>query len=170
MASGDMVVRVLQVMYPAANFAPTGVRVGGSTPAENTVFLGAFDAATIEYIDLLCQLVGYGGGGLTFSLVWMAATATTGNVIWGIAIRRIQDDAEDLDTAQTYDFNDSAAVAAPSASGEVSYDTITFTNGVDMDSWADGELAIVRVRRNASSGSDTMAGDAQLLDVSGKET
>jgi hypothetical protein len=32
-----------------------------------------------------------------------------------------------------------------------------------MDSWSAGEMAIVRVRRNASHANDTMAGDAQLV-------
>jgi len=169
MGSGDSVVQIIREMPPTTLFAPLITRVGGSTPTEN-ITAWAFDAATVEYMDFLCKLVGYGGGGLTFTLPWMAASATTGNTIWSIAIRRIQDDAEDLDTSQTYDFNNSSAVAAASASGEVSYDPVTFTNGADMDSWADGELAIVRVRRFASDSGDTMAGDAQLLDISGKET
>jgi hypothetical protein len=169
MASGDPVVQIIREMPPATLFAPLIARAGGSTPAEATT-AWAFDASTVEYMDFLCRLRGYDGGGLTFNLTWMAATATTGNVIWSVAIRRNADDAEDLDTSQTYDYNNSSAVAAPSASGESSYDTVTFTDGADMDSWAEGELAIVRVRRFASDSGDTMTGDAQLLDIEGIET
>ena len=79
------------------------------------------------------------------------------------------DDAEDIDTSQTYDYNDVNDTAA-SASGELSYPTITFTNVADMDSWADGEIAIVRVRRNASHANDTMTGDAELWALLGRET
>lgn len=168
MASGDPVVVIHQIMPPGATFAAYGVRVGGSTPAESVPYW-AFDAATIEYLDFYCQLVKYAGGGLTFTLPWMSASATTGVTRWGIAIRRIQDDAEDLDTSQTYDYNDVDDTTA-SATGELSYPTITFTNGADMDSWADGEYAIVRVRRNASHANDTMTGDSQLLTIWGKET
>lgn len=168
MASGAHVVKVIQAMPPATLFAPDNVRAGGSTPAEATTFW-AFDAATIWYMDFKCRLEGYGGGGLTFTLPWMAASATTNVTRWGIAIRRIADDAEDLDTSHTYDFNDIDDTCA-SATGELSYPTITFTNGADMDSWADGEMAIVRVRREASHANDTMAGDAQLLVPLGKET
>ena len=130
----------------------------------------AFDAATVEYMDFLCLLRGYNGGGLTFTIAWSATTATTGNVVWSIGIRALVDDADDIDTAHTYDYNDSAAVAAPSASGELSYDTITFTNGADMDSWTEGQLAIVRLRRFASTGTDTMTADAECWSISAVET
>ncbi len=168
MASGNPVVEILEVLTPAANAAELAVRAGGSTPAER-VTVHAFDAATIEYIDFKCALRGYGGGGLTFTLPWSAASATSNAVRWGIAIRRFEDDNEDVDASQTYDYN-SVDDTAASASGELSYPTITFTNGADMDSWADGELAIVRVRREANHANDTMTGDAELWGLLGKET
>lgn len=168
MASGDQVVQIKSVMYPAANFAQLTVRAGGSTPAER-LRVHAFDAATIEYLDFLCRLAGYAGGGLTFTLPWSAASATSGATRWGIAIRRVADDAEDVDGSHSYDYNDVDDTAA-SASGEISVPTITFTDGADMDSWAEGEWAIVRVRRNASHANDTMSGDAQLWDLVGAET
>jgi hypothetical protein len=167
MASGDNVVEVIRDIPPGANAAAPAQRTGGSTPAEG-VTVWAFDASTIEYMDFLCRLRGYDGGGLSFSHPWSGASATTGVVRWGIAIRRLQDDAEDIDTSQTYDFNDADDTVA-SVSGELSYPTITFTDGADMDNWADGELAIVRVRRNASHANDTMTGDAELWDLEGTE-
>lgn len=168
MATGNPVVEVLEVLTPATLAAELTVRAGGSTPAER-VSVHAFDAATIEYIDYKCALRGYAGGGLTFILPWSAASATSGVTRWGIGIRRVGDDIEDIDTSQTYDYNDVDDTAA-SASGEISMPSITFTDGVDMDSWADGEIAIVRVRRNASHANDTMTGDAELWGILGKET
>lgn len=168
MASGQIVGQILEILYPAANFAPLSVRTGGSTPAERVpVYL--FDASTIEYLDFKVLLRGYGGGGLTIMLPWSAASATSNAVRWGAAIRRMQDDAEDIDAAHTYDFNDVDDTCA-SLSGELSYPTITFTNGVDMDSWAEGEIAIVRVRRNASHANDNMSGDAELWGIEIRET
>jgi len=169
MASGDPVVQILEIIPPAANFAVRSRRAGGSTPSENMP-IWLFDAATIEYLDFLCFLRGYDGGGLTFTFVWSAATATTLEVVWGVAIRRVQDDLEDIDAAQTYDFNDHAGATTATLSGEFAYDTVTFTNGADMDSWADGEMAIVRVRRNASAAADDMAGDAEFGVLEGRET
>lgn len=167
MASGTPV-QILDIYYPATLFAQMIVRQGGSTPAER-VRVHAFDAATNEYVDFLCRLQGYAGGGLTFTLAWSATSATSGVCRWAIAVRRIQDDAEDIDASHTYDFNEVDATAA-SASGEVAYDTIAFTNGADMDSWATGELAIVRVQRNAAHANDTMTGDAELWALVAAET
>src|SRR5262245_16489436 len=119
-------------MPPLTNFAAFVLRNGASTPVER-IPVYAFDAAADEYLDYYCSLRGYGGGGLTFQITSMAATATTGGALVALAIRAIVDDADDLDTtAHTYDFNE-VRIPCASASGEVTYDTITFTNGADMD-------------------------------------
>lgn len=167
MASGDPVVQVLRVIPPGASAATMDARAGGSTPAE-AVIVFDFDASSDEYMDFLCLLAGYDGGGLTFTLPWSATSATTGNNEWRLGIRRLADDSEDIDSSHTYDFN-SVIDTPASASGELSYPTITFTNGSDMDSWADGELAIVRVRRYTAT-SGNMTGDAELWAVFGEET
>jgi hypothetical protein len=112
----------------------------------------------------------YAGGGLTFSLEWSASSATSGAVVWEAAIRRFENDLEALGSAHTYDFNTASATTAPSASGETVKSTITFTSGADMDSWAAGETAIVRVRRKHDNAGDTMTGDAELWNVAIKET
>ena len=144
------------------------VRAGGSTPAESAQ-VWDFDAAADEYMDFLCALVGYDGGGLTFTLPWSASSASSGGLRWDVGIRRLADDAEDVDASHSYDFN-SDTDTAPSASGELSYPTITFTDGADMDSWADGELAVVRVHRDYDHAGDDMTGDAELWDLIGTET
>lgn len=167
-----MVVLIEAISPPSTVFAVYGVRVGASSPAEQVPYWG-FDAAADWYLDLYCRLVGYGGGGLTFTLEWMAATATTGGVLWALAIRRRQDDAEDVDVAQTYDYNEIRDVCA-SASGESSYCTITFTDGTDMDNLANNEGFILRLRRrgsdNTASTGDDMAGQAQFIGLVGVET
>lgn len=160
MASGQIVAVIYNVVPPATLFPAFGVRAGGSTPAERAPIF-SFDAATIEYLDFYCYLQGYGGGGITITLPWSAASATTGVTRWSAAFRRNQDDAEDIDTSQTYDYNDVDDTCA-SASGEISLPTLTFTDGADMDSVVNGEVFILRVRRNASHANDTMSGDAEL--------
>lgn len=167
MASNDKVVQVVKEMPLATLTAPIDYRLGGSSPAEEG-FIRVFNDSTAWYIDYLCRLQGYDGGGLTFILPWMAKTAVAGTVQWEIGIRAIPDDLEDFDAAHTYLYNVISDTAA-SASGETSYPQITFTDGADMDSWAEGELAVVRVRRNPA-GTDDMIGDAQLWGVFGKET
>ena len=168
MASGNVVAIIYNVIPPAANGAAVSVRAGGSTPGER-VPIYSFDAATIEYIDFYGYLTGYAGGGLTLTTPWSAASATTNATRWGAAFRRNQDDAEDIDTSQTYDYNDVDDTTA-SASGEISLPTITFTDGADMDSLANNEMFILRIRRNASHANDNMTGDAELWTVIIKET
>lgn len=154
---------------PATLYATMDTRAGGSTPNESDP-VADFDDSTIEYTDCYLEFPrNYAGGGVTLTLKWMATTATTGDVVWGAAFRRIADDAEDIDASHAYDYNDVTATTA-SATGEYKYTDITFTDGADMDSLAVGESFILRIRRNATSGSDTMTGDAELAAFSLRET
>ena len=169
MASGTPCLKILRVMPPASSFAYLSRIAGTSTPAESSL-VWTFPDSAATYLDFLVALKGYAAGGLTLKLFWSAAVATN-NAVWQAAFRRIADDAEDMDTtAQTYDFNNSGAVAAPSAVGELSYDTITFTDGADMDSFADGEIAILRLLRDPAHASDSLANTAYLWGLIGYET
>jgi hypothetical protein len=168
MASGDPVLTILDVWPPSTLFAVLGRRAGGSTPNEG-VNVWQFDAATIWYLDFLCVLQGYGGGGLTLTIPWTAATATTGVTRWGIAVRRMTS-TEDIDVSKTYSFTDVDATA-PSTSGVVLLTTLALTSGAAMDNWANNELAIVRLRRNASHANDTQAGNSEVHgSIYGRET
>ena len=169
MATTQKVVEILQALPPATLFATLDIIAGASTPAES-IPCYLFDDTTVEYMDFLCRLnEEYDSGGLTFT-IWYAAAATSGNAGWSLAIRRINEDAEDLDTtAHSYDYNDSVGDTVPSASGEVQSVTIAFTDGADMDSLAVGELFILRIKRNTGvTGNAT--GDLKLVEIVGKET
>ena len=172
MASGDtlIVAKAMQGMPPATLSAGLSTLTGGATPSEQ-IPRWAFDDSTVEYMDFVLRMPrNYGGGGVTISFLTGGAATSNAYVI-GAAFRRVQDDAEDLDsTAHSYDFNDSSGITTPSAVGEVGYDDVAFTNGADMDSVAAGELFILRVRRNTGSGSDTMTGDMYLYGFEIRET
>lgn len=170
MASGNtlLVFTARDGVPTATSGAAHGILAGGSTPAEGVPYL-AFDSGTDETVDFFGVLPRhYGGGGLTLTLYW-ASTQTANAVVWDAAFRRIADDAEEVDTAHTYDYNSVTATTA-SAAGEVDYATITFTDGADMDSLAVGELFALRIRRDADNASDTMTGDAYLIAIEIKET
>lgn len=169
MSSGQ-VMAVFDTPGPATSFAPLSIRPGGSTPAE-WIPCWLFDGgSTIEYKDFQIHLLNYGGGGLTVTLPWAAASATSGNVRWGVAFHWLVDDTDDIDSSHSYDYND-VDDACASASGEVVYTTITFSDGSDMDSGANGQWGVMRVRREASHANDTMnSTDAQLLMPVVKET
>lgn len=167
MASGDTlaVFTALNNEPPASAFATLDTR--------NAIPVLDFDASTDEEAVFGGFLPdNYAGGGLTVTLVWMASTATSGNVVWQAAIERWEDDAVDLDSDSFAAFNNGGQDLAPSASGEVSYDDVTFTDGADMDSLAKNEAFRLKVRRDADStdATDDMAGDAELPRVIVKET
>lgn len=171
MASGDTIaVFEATAAVPTATAGATiGRRSGGSTPAEQFYIL-QFDAASDQSADLRDIMPQhYGGGGLTCRIVWGAATATTGNVVWNLAFRSIEDDTEDIDSSHTYTAN-AVTDAAPTASGEYTAAVITFTDGADMDSVGAGDPFILRITRDANNGSDTMAGNAEVIAIEIRET
>ena len=154
MASGNVVGVFQQEQPPGTLAALLATRTGGSTPAET--WLGRrFHESTVWYMDYRYYLSGYDGGGLTTVYPWSVDGANSGNVILSAAIRAIPDDAEDLDASHSYQYND-VTDAAPSVDGEVVYAEIAFTDGADMDSLADGELFVLRVRRRSDQGGDTI--------------
>jgi hypothetical protein len=168
MSSGDPVLQILRVIPPATSAAYPSVVNGASSPAER-VPVWTFPDSGATYLDFLVALNGYDGGGLTLRLLTGAAAAAN-NYVFQAAFRRLQDDAEDLDTtAFTYDFN-TVTIAAPSAVGEQSYDNITFTDGADMDSLGDLEYAILRLLRDPANGSDNLGNTAYLYGLMGYET
>ncbi len=173
MASGDVVGLILDVMPPSTGFATPDILPGADSVAAEAIPVWDFDGGTaLEHLDFKVMLHGYDGGGLTITLPWSASAATSGEVIWQCAIRAIPSDAEDLDTTDhAYDYNQ-VEDAAPSAVGEVVYADITFTDGADMDSWANGQLAIVRILRDptATTPDDDMSGDAELHAIIIKES
>ena len=109
----------------------------------------------------------YGGGGITATIYWSAATATTGTCIWDLAWERHEDDAFDID-ADGFAAAQSVTDSATSPSGEIFYAEITFTDGGQMDSIAVGEQGRLRLIRDAVT--DTMAGDAELHRIEIRET
>ncbi len=171
MAANDPVVIIHRDLPPAANAAALISLAGGSTPAEGIVGY-AFDASTVQHMDFLCELWGYDDGGLTWRLKWGAETATSGLCDWVASLRRVEDDNHVLTASKNYSTNEqSTAATAPTVLNEVSYDTITMTHGLQMDSVADGDMFILRISRDADDGTnDTMAGDAHLWSVLGVES
>lgn len=175
MASGDTILTLTahNASPPGASYAQPDIVDGGSTPSE-AVPVWDFDGGTSdEYVDFMCMMPEhYGGGGLTCTILWSSSSVAGGSngVVWGIALRRIADDDEDINSSHSYDYNE-VNPNPPSAIGEVSYDNITFTNGSDMDSVVAGDYFILRIRREASDTvNDTMSGDAELHAIYVKET
>jgi hypothetical protein len=153
-----------QAFLPAASYATQDTR--------NTHPVLDFDAAADEcayFGGLLAST--YAGGGLNVTLAWLATSATTGATGWLVAIEAHPDDALDLDS-DSFGADNSASATTASATGEVQYTDITFTDGADMDSLAAGESYRLRVCRDGDGSvvTDDMTGDAELYRVVVRES
>jgi hypothetical protein len=147
---------------PASNWA---------TPiARNSQLALAFDDSTAQsalFSDVLPR--NYGGGGITLSLLWASASATSGNVVWAASFERFQSNTTSLDS-DSFASEQSITVACPGTSGLGFYSTIAFTDGSQINSIAVGERFRLKIRRDAANGSDTMTGNAEIVSVELKET
>lgn len=149
---------------PSSNYATLDVRNGylvldfDDTTDESAIFKGFMPRT-------------YDGGGVTVTVGWMATSATTGTISLDVQFMSVTDDADDLDTKSFAAANNANPTTA-SASGEVDYATITFTDGADMDSVAAGEVFYLKVTRDAdgTTSTDNMSGDMELVFVEIRET
>jgi hypothetical protein len=147
---------------PSASYGTLDVRNGhlvielDDSAAESCIFSGVLPR-------------NYASGGITVRIAWMAATATTGDVVFGASFERHQDDTDDLDS-DSFAAEQTATATTASATGEVQYTAITFTDGAQLDSLAVSEHFRLKVRRVATDGADTLVGDCQILSVELQET
>src|SRR3990167_3571526 len=113
----------------------------------------------------------YSGGGFTVKVLWMATSATSGTISLDVSFMSITDDADDLDTKAFAAANNANPTTA-SATGEVDYIAVTFTDGADMDSIAAGEVFLMKITRdaNGTTSTDNLVGDAEIVFIEIKET
>ena len=166
MASGALLSR----FGAAANQPP--VTAYATPDVRNGLMVLDFDAAVDEsavFVDTLPPT--YGGGGLSIRIRWMASTATSGTTRWQAAIERHQVGTDDSD-ADSFAAAQSGGTAAVAPSGTEMVTTIAITNGAAMDNLVVGERFRLKVTRDAdgTSGTDDMAGDAELVHVDVLET
>lgn len=114
----------------------------------------------------------YGGSGITVTLGIMFTSATSGAAMFRAALERNHDNGDDLDS-DSFASSKPVSVSANATSGKLTYATIAFTNGAEMDSTAAGEFFRLKVYRDADaseSGTDDATGDAELLGIEVKES
>lgn len=149
------------VLLPeSANF-PSSNMPAPSVDGQLRPALG-FDASVDESCDWTFIAPQGLTGALTLVVTYRMASATTGNVVLQAALEAITDgDATDTDAASSFDTaNSSGAVAVPGTAGYIDQASITMTNA---DSIAAGDYCRLRLNRDADNGSDTAAGDLQVL-------
>lgn len=138
---------------PSTNYATLDTR--------NSVLVLEFDATTEEsatFVGVVNENAEIPSG-LSVRLWWMADTATSGNVRWGVQFEKT---GTDLDS-DSYDTNAQATSEASGTSGIESAVSITITT---IDSLVAGDRFRLRVYRVATDATnDTMTGDAQLVAI-----
>lgn len=162
MASGDTLLFIPVQLAENQSGCSYGRRNG-------TMYL-AFDDTTDENCEFPCPLPqNYAGGGITAKVLWMSEDQTTGNCVWDLAWKSVTDDEDDLDS-KAFATAQSVTATTASATGEVDYASITFTDGAQIDSAAAGEYCRLQLNRDANNGSDTLTNDAQLIGILIEET
>lgn len=101
-------------------------------------------------------------GPLRAKVFWVAATATSGDVRWSVAVERLEPGGPNVDSDN---FGGNELINSTTAvNGEINLAVIDFTNA-EADGINAGNALRIRVRRMGSSPGDTMTGDAQVMRV-----
>lgn len=111
----------------------------------------------------------YTARGVTVILTWLAASATTGDVVWNAYFERDDIGGQNMDSdgfasAQT------TTTTTNGTNGLLNSTSIAFTSGAQMDSVVAGDMFRLKAERNAASGSDTMVGNAQIVMIEVRES
>lgn len=143
-------------IFPSSNPAVASSRNGhpligfDDTVDENVLFSSAMSS-------------NYAGADINIDIDWIAETAITGNVVWGVEIERNAPGINDIDS-NSFATQKTATGAANGTSGIITRTTITLSQA-EADTVAANDSYRMRIERVASDGSDTMAGDAQILKI-----
>jgi hypothetical protein len=147
---------------PASNFAQLGAVNNHPTldfdPNTNwsAVFGGILNRA-------------YSGGGVTLTLWYLMASATSGNVGFQGAFERFQSGTTNLTSDNFASSPGTVSSAVPGTAGIVKSVALTFSDGAQMGSLAAGEGFRIKITRDtATSGNAT--GNARILRAELKET
>lgn len=156
---------VKQVMEARAGIPPA------SAGAQHDVISGtnfpvpvlAFDGGSSdEKACFYTRMTNYGSGNLTCEIDWYADTASSGDVVWGASIAAItpETDTQDIETKALGTQNTVTDSHLGTTGQRLHRASITISN---LDSVAADDWVCLEIERVASSGSDTMSGDAFLV-------
>ncbi len=124
----------------------------------------AYDDTTAESVIFSSSFRGgYLGGDVIVDIDWVAATATSGGVTWGVEFERNAPGGTDID-ADSFDTQQTEASTTNGTSGIITRTTTTLTQA-EADDIEALDAFRVRIQRVVGDGGDTMTGDAQVLKV-----
>lgn len=124
----------------------------------------SFDASTKETCFFEWPAISYGSGNLTLEVIWYAANATSGDVIFGAQITAItpNSDSTDVEGDSLATANTVTDTHLGTTSKRLHSCSITISN---LDSIAAGDRIWMAFYRDAAAGGDTMANDCVVTDL-----
>lgn len=152
-----------------AIFNPTiaAPQITAVTGTNYGAYWALFDPSTPQYMFFVFRAVRYGGSSITVDIEWTSgsAGATSGNVVWDVAVACVTPDSDNQswltkNFGTAVQFTDSHL---GSTDRRVMRAVGTLTAGVNVDSMAEDDLCVLRIGRDASSGSDTFATAAGVI-------
>lgn len=148
------------------SFGPNDALFPGSNPASafsrNGHPILAFDASTAEKILFGDNIQsGYAGEDIKVDIEWVAKTATTGGVTWGVEFERNTPGGNDIDS-DSFAAQQTGNSTTAGNSGVITRTTITLTQA-QADGLIAGDYFRMRFERVTGDGGDNMSGDAQIL-------
>ncbi len=127
-------------------------------------FVGFKDAGNTEAFWSNFMPEGYVGSGLSVTIAWMAASATTGDVDWDVAFERLAAGGQDLDSDNFNAPKTSISTTTHADSGKLTYTIISFS-AAEAANLQPLEKFRIRLRRLGDNGTDDMVGEAQVVDI-----
>ena len=123
-----------------------------------------YDQTTVESAYWKFRALAYGSGNITVDIDWYANNVNTGAVVWGAAVAAMTPNVDDASVeAKAFATQNTATGTLPgSDTRRPNRTSITISN---LDSIAVDDIVWIRIQRVANDGSDTMAADARLLQV-----
>lgn len=146
--------------FPATDPAGAGSR--------NAHPIASFDDTTAEALIFNGLMSNnYAEGDFNVDIDWVAASATTGGVTWGVSVERLAPGGQDIDV-DGFAAQQTGTSTTNATSGVITRTTITLTQA-QADSIAAGDRYRIEIERVTGDGGDTMVGDAQIVGVAGRQ-
>ena len=144
----------LDNMPPAGQFATVNVTGNGTAVLE-------FDPANLEYAYFQSVMPEAADltSGLKVRVHWCSLGVTTGNCVWGVQVERGNT------STQINSFSAATATVISTVNGTAAVPVTAEITITAIDGISAGDAYRLAIYRDASSGSDTMGGDARLIAV-----
>lgn len=130
--------------------------------------IASFDDTTAEALIFNGLMSNdYAEGDFNVDIDWVAASATTGGVTWGVSVERLAPGGQDIDS-DGFAAQQTGTSTTNATSGVITRTTITLTQA-QADLIEAGDRYRIEIERVVGDGGDTMIGDAQIVGVTGRQ-